>query len=82
MYGRYGEGSPAVHFNGHYDVVPAGSGWSRSPFEPVVEGGRLYSKGSLDMKGGIATFLAAVKSFLESGRFKGSIEIALYRVRR
>jgi succinyl-diaminopimelate desuccinylase len=77
VYGSYGEGSPVVHFNGHYDVVPAGSGWSRSPFEPVVDGGRLYGRGSSDMKGGIAAFLAAAKSFIESGKFRGSIEVAL-----
>jgi len=76
--GRYGEGSPVVHFNGHYDVVPPGSGWTKNPFEPVIEGGRLYGRGSSDMKGGIAAFLAAAKSFLESGRgFRGSIEVAL-----
>jgi succinyl-diaminopimelate desuccinylase len=76
--GRYGGGSPVVQFNGHYDVVPPGSGWTRNPFDPVVEGGRLYGRGSSDMKGGIAAFLAAAKSFIESGRgFRGSIEVAL-----
>ncbi len=76
--GRYGEGSPVVHFNGHYDVVPAGSGWTKKPFDPVIEGGRLYGRGSSDMKGGIAAFIAAAKSFVESRRgFRGSIEIAL-----
>ena len=35
--GRMGSGKPAVQFNGHYDVVPPGSGWSRDPFKPLIE---------------------------------------------
>ncbi len=75
---RYGEGRPVLHFNGHYDVVPPGSGWTRDPFNPVMEGGRVYGRGSSDMKGGIAAFLTAAKTAVESGRrLKGSIEVAL-----
>lgn len=75
---RYGEGRPVLHFNGHYDVVPAGSGWTKDPFSPVVEGGRIYGRGSSDMKGGIAAFLAAAKTAIESGRaLRGTIEVAL-----
>ncbi len=75
---RYGEGRPVLHFNGHYDVVPAGSGWTKDPFSPVVESGRVYGRGSSDMKGGIAAFLVAAKTLVESGRRpKGSIEVAL-----
>jgi succinyl-diaminopimelate desuccinylase len=76
--GRIGEGRPALHFNGHYDVVPPGSGWHREPFEPVIDGGRIFGRGSDDMKGGIAAFLAAIKAFIESGnKLRGSIEVAL-----
>jgi len=76
--GRVGEGRPAVHFNGHYDVVPAGSGWSVNPFEPVVRDGRMYGRGVDDMKGGIASFLTALKAFLEVDKvFEGSVEVAL-----
>ncbi|MCS7099685.1 MAG: M20 family metallopeptidase [Sulfolobales archaeon] len=75
---RYGSGRPVLHFNGHYDVVPAGSGWTRNPFEPAIEGGRLYGRGSSDMKGGIAAFIAAAKTLVESvGGVKGSLELAL-----
>ncbi len=76
--GRVGEGGPVVHFNGHYDVVPAGSGWSVNPFEPVIKDGRIYGRGVDDMKGGIASFLTALKTLLEVERgFEGSIEVAL-----
>lgn len=60
--GRAGGGSRILHFNGHYDVVPGGSGWSiTEPFKPVVRDGRLYGRGACDMKGGIAAVLGALK---------------------
>ncbi len=52
----------SLHFNGHYDVVPAGEGWTKNPFEPVIEGGKLYGRGSADMKGAIASMVAAVEA--------------------
>ena len=76
--GRLGSGKPVVHFNGHYDVVPPGSGWSKDPFKPVVENGKLYGRGSADMKGGIVASLVAIKAFKEVYReFSGSVEVAL-----
>lgn len=50
--------------NGHVDVVPTGPlhMWSRSPFEPVVIDGRLYGRGSGDMKAGVAAFIIAFKA--------------------
>lgn len=78
VYARLGSGRPILHFNGHYDVVPAGSGWTKEPFKPVIENGRIYGRGTTDMKGGIATFLAAVKSLLDEGvALKGTLEVVL-----
>jgi succinyl-diaminopimelate desuccinylase len=78
VYARLGKGRPILHFNGHYDVVPAGSGWTKEPFKPVVEDGRIYGRGTTDMKGGIATFLAAVRSLLDEGAsLRGTLEVAL-----
>lgn len=75
---RLGEGKPVLQFNGHYDVVPPGSGWIKKPFDPVIEDGKVFGRGADDMKGGIAVFLAAIKAFTDSGkRFKGSVEVAL-----
>ncbi|MEM3983634.1 MAG: M20/M25/M40 family metallo-hydrolase [Sulfolobales archaeon] len=78
VYAKYGSGKPVLHFNGHYDVVPPGSGWTRDPFTPVEENGRIYGRGTTDMKGGIAAFIAATKSVIDSKEsIKGTIEIAL-----
>ncbi len=56
---------PALHLSGHYDVVPAGAGWSRDPFTPVIEAGRLYSLGSSDQKGGIASVMGLCRALHE-----------------
>ena len=55
-----GEG-PHFAFNGHVDVVPPGdlSRWSVDPFAGVIQEGRLFGRGSADMKSGVAAFTAA-----------------------
>ncbi|WP_026438573.1 succinyl-diaminopimelate desuccinylase [Acidocella facilis] len=52
---------PGKHlcFAGHTDVVPPGEGWSHGPFDGEEQGGVLYGRGAVDMKGGIAAFVAA-----------------------
>jgi len=58
---RIGSGEKILQFNGHYDVVFPGEGWTvTEPFKPVVKDGKIYGRGSTDMKGGIAAFLAAM----------------------
>ncbi|MEO8722380.1 MAG: succinyl-diaminopimelate desuccinylase [Sphingobium sp.] len=47
-------------FAGHLDVVPPGTGWTTDPFQPEVGGGLLYGRGAVDMKGSIASFVAAL----------------------
>jgi len=50
---------PGVVLSGHTDVVPVdGQDWSTNPFEPVESGGRLFGRGTSDMKSFIATALA------------------------
>ncbi len=57
-----GEGRPVFVLNGHMDVVPANpEGWKHDPFDPVIEGDRLYGRGSNDMKGGLAGLMVAFK---------------------
>lgn len=63
--GKRGNGSGGVAYFGHTDVVPA-STWSireHGPFDPTVRDGRLYGRGSCDMKGSVACALAAAGRF-------------------
>ncbi|MEA3001719.1 MAG: succinyl-diaminopimelate desuccinylase [Sphingomonadales bacterium] len=55
---RGGDG-PHFGFAGHLDVVPPGEGWTSDPFRPEIRGGLLHGRGAVDMKGGIAAFVAA-----------------------
>ncbi len=68
VYGKAWRGPKTLHFNGHYDVVPGGPGWSvTEPFKPVVVEGRVYGRGAVDMKGGIAAVLGALKAIADAG---------------
>jgi acetylornithine deacetylase len=49
----------------HLDVVPPGQGWTRDPFTPVIEGDRLYGRGSGDAKASVAAMLLAALDFSE-----------------
>lgn len=70
-----GEAGP-VMFLGHSDVVPAGEGWTREPFEPVVDAGRLYGRGSTDMKGGLAAVVVAMAALSRAGnRLSGPVQL-------
>ena len=53
---------PALVFLNHMDTVPAGEGWSRDPFLATEESGKIWGRGSCDMKGGISASLAAMES--------------------
>lgn len=67
---RIGDGTgPRLAWNGHLDVVPAGdpSAWSSPPFGAEVVGGRLVGRGAADMKGPIASALAAVAAIRRAG---------------
>jgi len=68
---------PCVHFNSHIDVVEPGAGWTVDPFAGLVRDGRVYGRGTCDMKGGLAASVIAVEAILKSGvSFPGAIEIS------
>ncbi len=68
---------PCVHFNSHIDVVPPGEGWTKDPFGAEIQDGKIYGRGSCDMKGGLAASVIAVEAFLETvPEFPGAIEIS------
>jgi acetylornithine deacetylase len=63
--GKKGTGQGGLAYFGHTDVVPA-SPWffaEHGPFTPTVKEGRLYGRGSCDMKGSVASMLAAAERF-------------------
>lgn len=66
LYARLGPaGSGGVLLSGHSDVVPVdGQNWSVPPFALSERDGKLYGRGTADMKGFIACMLAAVPHFL------------------
>jgi acetylornithine deacetylase len=61
-------GEPGIALSGHTDVVPTeGQAWDTDPFELVQQEGKLYGRGTSDMKGFIACVLALVPEFMERG---------------
>jgi succinyl-diaminopimelate desuccinylase len=74
--GALGSGDgPVLHFNGHYDVVPAASGWTKDPFGAEVCDGRVYGRGTCDQKAGIAASLFAVEAIRRANvPLAGSVE--------
>lgn len=69
-------GGKSMILNGHIDVVPAGDkkDWERDPFSGHIECGKLYGRGSTDMKGGTTSLLMAIEAIKNSGiRLKGDV---------
>jgi succinyl-diaminopimelate desuccinylase len=81
LYARLGSHGPHLCFAGHTDVVNAGDevAWSHPPFAAVVEDGILHGRGAVDMKGGIACFLAATIAHLKQsgGLRRGSLSFLI-----
>jgi succinyl-diaminopimelate desuccinylase len=66
---------PCLHFNGHFDVVPVGEGWTVDPFAAVIQDGKLYGRGASDQKAGIAASIFAIEAIRRAGlRFQGTVE--------
>ena len=67
---RFGSGGPTIALNAHGDVVPPGEGWTKPPYEGVIENGRMYGRGVAVSKSDIATYtyaLAALRAQAQAG---------------
>ncbi|WP_412973349.1 succinyl-diaminopimelate desuccinylase [Glaciecola sp. MF2-115] len=76
MWARKGNQQPVFCFAGHTDVVPTGPAakWKHPPFEPTIENGFIYGRGTADMKGSLAAMLCATERFVKDHpTHKGSI---------
>jgi succinyl-diaminopimelate desuccinylase len=82
LYARIGTEQPNLVFAGHTDVVPPGNeaAWRHPPFGGEIAGGKIYGRGAVDMKGGIACFVAAALDHLAASGGKpkrGSISLLI-----
>ena len=80
LYARIGTEGPHLMFAGHTDVVPVGdaAAWTHDPFAAEIAGGEMFGRGAVDMKGGIACFVAAVaRRIAKDGPPKGSISFLI-----
>jgi putative selenium metabolism hydrolase len=67
--GRIGKGPRVIAFDAHIDTVYPGDReqWSFDPFQPKVEGGKIWGRGTVDQKGGMASMVYAAKLIKELG---------------
>lgn len=70
-------GGKTLMLNGHIDQDPLSMGWKRDPWTSSVEGDRLYGAGIYNMKGGVASIIAAAEAIRRSrAAHKGDIQVA------
>ncbi len=67
--GTGGGGGRSLIYNGHVDVVPAGSlsNWRHDPFSGLIEDDRIWGRGSTDMKAGVLAQAFAARALKRSG---------------
>ena len=80
LYARLGRSGRHLMFAGHTDVVPPGDDgeWTQPPFSARIVSGDMYGRGAVDMKGGIACFVAALARVVEkNGPPAGSVSLLI-----
>lgn len=79
LFARWGEAAPVFAFAGHTDVVPPGdeAAWTHPPFSATRVDGALWGRGAVDMKSGVAAFVAAATRFLDETPPAGSIALLI-----
>jgi succinyl-diaminopimelate desuccinylase len=78
LYARRGDASPNLCFAGHSDVVPVGNAdaWADDPFAATIRDGKLFGRGSSDMKGAVAAFVAAASRQTQE-QLSGSLSLLI-----
>lgn len=66
-----GARGPTVVLASHLDVVPPGEGWTRDPFDPVIEGDLLYGRGSGDAKASVSAMFWAIADLAKAPPLAG-----------
>lgn len=66
-----GSGPHKIVLCGHLDTVPAGkkSNWKHDPFAGIIEDGKVFGRGSADMKGGVTSIIGVLFDFLDKPDF-------------
>jgi len=81
LFARWGSGKNgrSFGFNGHTDVVPVGDleKWTFDPFAAKIMDGFMYGRGAVDMKSGVAAFVAAAVDFVNDTPPDGSVVITV-----
>lgn len=72
-----GKPGPVIYLGGHLDTVQLCNGWTKPPYEGVIEGDYMYGVGTLDMKAGCASIMLALEKFakenIKNENFKGKV---------
>ncbi|GBC69929.1 Succinyl-diaminopimelate desuccinylase [archaeon HR01] len=74
-----GSGNPSLILCGHLDVFPAGPNWSFDPFSGMAVDGKIFGRGAVDMKAGVAASITAFETLSKyESRIQGRLTLALY----
>jgi succinyl-diaminopimelate desuccinylase len=72
------ESVPPIVFTGHFDTVPLGlKKWSMDPLGAEIRDGKIYGRGSSDMKSGVAAMICAVAQAFEEASQAGGVRLIL-----
>ena len=74
---HYDPAKPTILLNSHHDTVRPNSGYTRDPYDPAIEGDRLYGLGSNDAGASVVSLLAAFRHFYDREEMKYNLCVAI-----